>query len=215
MNDSTTAIATCERAKQFDGRTQPHTCSRNVGHYPVEGGHERFANEEGVITQLTEELSSGNVQNIAKNKANELYELLRAFLLPFALLSPAINPVTSRKSLKSRTAQKNSMCCSVPQWETALSFAPNTTGRLQHPPATPTRPMHHAGLSVHNVPQGLHLEIFKDLELCDLLLLKVNEPLVLQRLRLDNLEMPQHLHVKELEPHIAKPRRMTTLSTNR
>ena len=73
--------------------------------------------------------------------------------------------------------------------------------------------MHHARLSVHNVPQVLHLDIFKDLELCDLVLLIVNEPLVLQRHRLDNLKLPQHLLVKELEPHIAKPRRMTTLST--
>ena len=79
MNDSTTAIATCEPAKQFDGRTQPHTCSRNVGHYPVQGGHERFANEEGDHT-TDEELTSGNVQKVAKIKANGLDGLLRAFL---------------------------------------------------------------------------------------------------------------------------------------
>ena len=78
VNDSTTAIATCEPAKQFDGRTQPHTCLRNVGHYLIEGGHERFANEEG-DHRIDEELSSGNVQKVAKNKANELDELLRAF----------------------------------------------------------------------------------------------------------------------------------------
>ena len=50
-------------------------------------------------------------------------------------------------------------------------------------------------------PQVLHLDIFKDLELCDLVLQVVNEPLVLQRLRLDKLELPQHLLVKEHEPH--------------
>ena len=54
--------------------------------------------------------------------------------------SPAINPVTSRKSLKNRTAQKNSMCCSVPHCKKLLcSFAPNTPGRTQLPPATPTK----------------------------------------------------------------------------
>ena len=54
--------------------------------------------------------------------------------------SPAINPVTSRRSLKNRTAQKNSMCCSVPHCKKLLcSFAPNTPGRTQHPPATPTK----------------------------------------------------------------------------
>ena len=83
VNDSTTAIATCEPAKQFDGRTN-HTHVLNVGHYLVEGGHERIANEEGDHT-TDEELSSGNVQKVAKNKANGLDELLRAFLRGTAL----------------------------------------------------------------------------------------------------------------------------------
>ena len=54
--------------------------------------------------------------------------------------SPAINPVTSRKSLKNRTAQRNSTCCSVPHCKKLLcSFAPNTPGRKQLPLATPTK----------------------------------------------------------------------------
>ena len=79
VNDSTTAIATCEPAKQFDGRTQPHTCLRGVGHYLIEGGHERFAKQGRRDNRIDEELSRGNVHKVAKNKANEHDELLRAF----------------------------------------------------------------------------------------------------------------------------------------
>ena len=85
VNDSTTAIATCKLAKQFDGRTQPHTCSRNVGHNLVEGGHERFANEEGVITQLTKNFPVIMCRRLPKTKQMNSMSWLRAFLRGTAL----------------------------------------------------------------------------------------------------------------------------------
>ena len=48
-------------------------------------------------------------------------------------------------------------------------------------------PVHHAGLSVHSVPQVLLLDVFNVLERSDLVLQIVDEPLIVQRLRLDNL----------------------------
>ena len=45
----------------------------------------------------------------------------------------------------------------------------------------------------------ISLDVFKVLEHSDLLLYKADEPLVLQPLRLDKLELPQHL-LCELNP---------------
>ena len=90
VNESTTAVARCEPVKQ--------------AHYPVEGNHDRFATEEGVITQIIEEFPNGSVRH-------GLEKLLRAFLQ-----------------------------------RTALFFAPNTSGRSEHPPAILTKPVHHAKL---------------------------------------------------------------------